>query len=67
MREPQRLCTTCRGGGGGCWGGLGLLETLTYMEANTEEFSLAELRSFYHMMTEMRKLFQPKVVDTAAV
>lgn len=48
-------------------GGLGLLETLTYMEANTEEFSLAELRSFYHMMSEMRKLFQPRVVDTLAV
>ena len=48
-------------------GGLGLLETLTYMEANTEEFSLAELRSFYHIMSEMRKLFQPKLVDTATV
>lgn len=46
-------------------GGLGLLETLTYMEANTEEFSLAELRSFYHMISEMRKLFQP--VDTETV
>lgn len=48
-------------------GGLGLLETLTYMEANTDEFSLSELRSFYHMMSEMRKLFQPKVVDTETV
>ena len=41
-------------------GGLGLLETLTYIEANTDEFNLSELRSFYHVISEMRKLFQPK-------
>lgn len=40
-------------------GDLGLLETLTYMESNTAEFSLAELRSFYHIMSEMRQLFEP--------
>ena len=44
-------------------GGLGLLETLTYMEANTAEFSLQELRSFYHIMSQMRQLFAP--VETA--
>jgi hypothetical protein len=40
-------------------GGLGLLETLTYIESNTAEFSLQELRSFYHIMSEMRQLFAP--------
>ena len=40
-------------------GGLGLFETLTYIESNTAEFSLQELRSFYHIMSEMRQLFAP--------
>ena len=44
-------------------GGLGLLETLTYMESNSEEFELSELRSFYHIMSQMRQLFAP--VETA--
>ena len=38
-----------------------MLETLMYIESNTAEFTLGELRSFYHVMSEFRKLFQPKV------
>ena len=38
-------------------GQLPLLETLIYIENNTDEFSLAELRSFYNVMSQFRALF----------
>lgn len=38
-------------------GQLPVLETLIYIENNTDEFSLAELRSFYNVMSQFRALF----------
>jgi len=38
-------------------GQLPLLETLIYIENNTDEFSLRELRSFYSVMSQFRALF----------
>ncbi len=38
-------------------GQLPVLETLIYIENNTNEFSLAELRSFYNVMAQFRALF----------
>ena len=38
-------------------GQLPLLETLIYIENNTNEFSLRELRSFYNVMSQFRALF----------
>ena len=38
-------------------GQLPLLETLIYIETNTDEFSLRELRSFYNVMSQFRALF----------
>lgn len=36
-----------------------MLETLMYIESNTQEFTLAELRSFYNVMSGFREMFQP--------
>jgi hypothetical protein len=41
-------------------GQMPLLETLIYMEAHTDEFTLAELREFYTEMAEFQKLFAIK-------
>lgn len=38
-------------------GQLPILETLIYIENNTEEFTIAELRSFYSVMSQFRALF----------
>jgi hypothetical protein len=38
-------------------GQLPVLETLIYIENNTNEFSLSELRSFYNVMSQFRALF----------
>lgn len=38
-------------------GQLPVLETLMYIENNTSEFSMAELRSFYNVMAQFRALF----------
>jgi hypothetical protein len=38
-------------------GQLPVLETLMYIENNTNEFSIAELRSFYNVMAQFRALF----------
>jgi hypothetical protein len=38
-------------------GQLPVLETLMYIENNTDEFSMAELRSFYNVMSQFRALF----------
>ena len=38
-------------------GQLPVLETLIYIENNTNEFSIAELRSFYNVMAQFRALF----------
>ncbi len=38
-------------------GQLPVLETLIYIENNTDEFSIAELRSFYNVMSQFRALF----------
>lgn len=38
-------------------GQLPVLETLMYIERNTAEFTIAELRSFYSVMTQFRALF----------
>lgn len=38
-------------------GQLPVLETLIYIENNTDEFTLAELRSFYNVMAQFRALF----------
>ena len=37
--------------------GLGLLETLIYIEQNTQEFTIRELRSYYRVMSQFRALF----------
>lgn len=38
-------------------GQLPVLETLIYIENNTDEFTIAELRSFYNVMAQFRALF----------
>jgi len=38
-------------------GQLPVLETLIYIENNTQEFTIAELRSFYSVMSQFRALF----------
>ena len=38
---------------------LPMLETLMYFEANSQEFSLAELRAYFRVKAEFRKLFEP--------
>ena len=38
-------------------GQLPVLETLMYIENNTNEFTIAELRSFYNVMAQFRALF----------
>ena len=38
-------------------GQLPVLETLIYIENNTGEFTIAELRSFYNVMSQFRALF----------
>ena len=38
-------------------GQLPVLETLIYIERNTQEFTIAELRSFYNVMSQFRALF----------
>ena len=38
-------------------GQLPVLETLMYIESNTAEFTIAELRSFYSVMAQFRALF----------
>ena len=37
----------------------GMLETLMYMDANSEEFTLAELRAFFRVKAQFQKLFEP--------
>jgi len=38
-------------------GQLPVLETLIYIENNTQEFTISELRSFYNVMSQFRALF----------
>lgn len=38
-------------------GQLPILETLVYIENNTDQFTIAELRSFYAVMSQFRALF----------
>ena len=38
-------------------GQLPILETLIYIENNTGEFTISELRSFYNVMSQFRALF----------
>jgi len=38
-------------------GQLPVLETLIYIENNTEEFTISELRSFHNVMSQFRALF----------
>lgn len=38
-------------------GQLPVLETLIYIENNTDEFTISELRSFYNVMSQFRALF----------
>ncbi len=38
-------------------GQLPVLETLIYIENNSNEFTLAELRSFYNVMSQFRAMF----------
>jgi hypothetical protein len=38
-------------------GQLPVLETLMYIERNTAEFTIAELRSFYSVMGQFKALF----------
>ena len=37
----------------------GMLETMVYMDVNSEEFSLAELRAFFRVKAQFQKLFEP--------
>jgi len=37
-----------------------MLETLMYVRAHTEEFSLAELRDYYIVMADFEKLLAPR-------
>lgn len=41
-------------------GRIGTLETLMYIENNSQEFSLSELRSFYTVMAGFREMFAPR-------
>ena len=38
-------------------GQLPILETLVYIEQNTDQFTIRELRSFYAVMSQFRALF----------
>jgi hypothetical protein len=38
---------------------LPMLETLMYIDANSEEFSLAELRAYFRVKAQFQKLFEP--------
>jgi hypothetical protein len=38
---------------------LPMLETLMYIDANSEEFSLAELKAYFKVKAEFQKLFEP--------
>jgi hypothetical protein len=38
-----------------------MLETLMYIQDNTDEFTLAELRSFYRVMADFRRLLAPAI------
>lgn len=38
-------------------GQLPILETLIYIERNTQEFTISELRSFYAVMSQFRAMF----------
>jgi len=37
----------------------GMLETMVYMDANSEEFTLAELRAYFRVKAQFQKLFEP--------
>ncbi len=37
----------------------GMLETMMYMDTNSEEFTLAELRAFFRVRAQFQKLFEP--------
>ena len=37
---------------------IGMLETMVYMDANSEEFSLAELRAYFRVKAQFQKLFE---------
>ena len=37
----------------------GMRETMIYIDANSEEFSLAELRAYFRVRAEFQKLFEP--------
>ena len=37
----------------------GMLETMIYIDANSEEFTLAELRSYFRVKAQFQKLFEP--------
>jgi hypothetical protein len=39
--------------------GVPMLETLMYMDENSQEFSLAELRAFFAVKAQFQKLFEP--------
>ena len=39
--------------------GVPMLETLVYMDENSEEFTLAELRAFFAVKAQFQKLFEP--------
>jgi len=38
-------------------GQMPILETLFYIENNTQEFTISELRSFYAVMSQFRAMF----------
>jgi hypothetical protein len=38
---------------------LPMLETLMYVDANSQEFSLAELRAYFRVKAQFQKLFEP--------
>jgi hypothetical protein len=37
----------------------GMLETMVYIDANSEEFTLAELRAYFRVKAQFQKLFEP--------
>ena len=37
----------------------GMLETMVYMNVNSEEFTLAELRAYFRVKAQFQKLFEP--------
>lgn len=39
---------------------LGLLETLLYIRAHAQEFTLAELRAYHKVMAQFQELFAPR-------